>query len=31
MCISVQDVRRLVKLRMPRTRYAWGEVMVQPA
>jgi hypothetical protein len=31
MGISEQRVRRLMKLRVLRTRYAWGQVLVQPA
>ncbi len=30
MGISEQRVRRLMKLRVLRTRYAWGQVLVQP-
>ena len=31
MDITEDQVRRLIKLRVLRTRYAWGDVMVQPA
>jgi hypothetical protein len=28
---TTERVRQLIKLRVLRTRYAWGDVMVQPA
>jgi hypothetical protein len=31
MNLSVEQVQRLIKLHVLRTRYAWGDVMVQPA